>query len=194
MSKVEKLNQRSETFCIVLNDSGADVFHNSRYIRDKLKYCEELEVIFVAVIKHDRDLDDDTKQLKTLHYHVVLQLDKMCRIGTMINKLVDLFSCNANQITIDKCNSLVMQVRYLIHLDDIDKYHYPLFDIETNDEEFVAKCFTYRKTIQSIDELITLVNQYGRNLLELMKVIGYENYKKYRVVINDIRKEMRFIL
>ena len=126
----DKFNSRSDKFCIVLNDSGADVFKSSTNIKTKIMCCDFLSVIYVAVIRHDKDFDEETNHTKTTHYHVVIQLDRIYRVGSMIKLIVEIFKCNENQITIDKCSSIVMQSRYLIHLDDFDKYQYDLFDVE----------------------------------------------------------------
>lgn len=190
---MEKLNCRSDKFTIVLNDSGADVFKNSAFIKTKIMCCDFLSVIFIAVIKHDKDVDEETNHVKTTHYHLVLQLDRIYRIGSMIKLLCDIFHCNENQISIDKCSSLVMQTRYLVHLDDFDKYQYRIDDIESNNFDLIGKYMYYVRSITDVESLITLVKQY-KNLLELMSVIGYDNYKKYRIVISDIRRELKYSL
>lgn len=189
---IDKLNSRSNTFSLVLNDSGADVFKSAHNIKEKIVCDDKMCVPYVAVIKHDNDIDD-VGNVKTVHYHVVIQFDSVCRLRTCIDYFVRLFNCNPNQVSCEKCTSMVMQTRYLIHLDDFDKYQYDMWDIETNNIDFVSKSMKYVKNIISIDDLIVLVKQY-KNLLELMSVIGYENYKRYRVIITDIRRELKYTL
>lgn len=189
---MEKLNQRSDCFSLVLNDSSWDCFHDSANIVRKFRCCDDFTVVYIACIKHDKDIDE-YGNVKTLHYHVVIQLNKICRLSTFLNEITKLFNCNENQVSIEKCNSLVMQTRYLIHLDDFDKYQYSEFDIVTDNLDFVMKSMKYVKSISDIDDLIVLVKQY-KNLLELMSVIGYDNYKRYRVVITDIRRELKYQL
>ena len=138
----DKLNQRSSKFSLVFNDNGADLFKNSRYIVTTIRNCGLLSIHFIACIKHDKDLDEQTNQLKTIHYHIVLSLYNTTRLITMIKLLVDLFHCNENQISIEKCTSLEMATRYLIHLDDFDKADYRKEDIETNDYSFFTLSFS----------------------------------------------------
>lgn len=188
----DKLNQRSTKFSLVLNDSGADVFKNSRHIVNTISCCGVLSIHFIACIKHDKDLDEDTQHVKTQHYHVVLSLYNSTRINTLINLIVDLFNCNANQISIEKCTSLEMATRYLIHLDDFDKQEYNKNDIVTNDNNKLKECLEYVDKIKDIKDLITIVKQFPK-LTDLMVHIGYDNYKKYRLVIRDIRLELNTI-
>lgn len=187
------LNQRSTQFTIVLNDSGANVFKDSSHIVRTLRCADDLCIVYIACIKHDRDLDEETQHVKTVHYHVVVQFDRVYRIGSVINIFVDLFHCNANQVSVDKCTSLVMQTRYLIHLDEApnEKHHYNACDIITNNSDLVSRYLKYIKEIASIDDLITIVYQFP-NLCELMSRIGYDNYKKYRIIIQDIRREINY--
>lgn len=187
--KSEKLNQRTDRFTIVLNDSSADVFKDARNIVRTVSCIDSLCVVFIACIKHDKDLDKEIQQLKTIHYHLVLKLNSVVRISTIINLLVDAFHCNANQISIDKCSSLEMQTRYLTHFDDNDKYQYSRGDIVTNDIDYLDKCYKYIRIVKDMETLISVCKEYP-SLIELMQVIGYDNYKKYRLVINDIRKEL----
>lgn len=185
---MEKLNQRSNQFSLVLNDSGAEVFKSAREILHKLMCQTDVSIVYVACIKHDMD-EDEYGEVKTTHYHLVVQVGAICSIKTFLKFITDLYHCNDNQVSIEKCSSLEMQTRYLVHLDDFDKHQYSKEDIATNDSKFVDKCMTYIKSISCIDDLIAICTEY-KNLLKLMSVIGYENYKKYRVVIADIRREI----
>lgn len=187
---MEKLNQRTNQFTIVLNDTGANTLVSSHEIVRKICCQDDVIIIYCACIKHDRDVDEETGNLKTTHYHVVVQTESNCRLGTFLKFLTDLFKINDNQVSIDKCISLVMQTRYLIHLDDFDKHQYKCDEISSNNDEFVKKAMSYIKSITCIDDLIAICTEYKHSLLKLMSVIGYDNYKKYRVVISDIRREI----
>lgn len=175
-------NQRSNKFTIILNDNELKLFKNSKYIYNKLMTAENYAVNFIGVICHDKDTDEQG-QLKTIHYHVVIYYDKTYRIGSIINLLIELFHCNENQITIDKCNDLVAQTRYLIHLDDGDKEQYLPFDVYTNNvEEFNKYCSATR--VKDISQLIAIVKRCHYDLEEIMlKVV---NYDKWRRFINDL--------
>lgn len=187
---MEKLKQRGSQFAIVLNDTGANTLVSAHEIVRKLCCNDDVTIVYCACIKHDNDIDDESGNLKTIHYHLVVQIGSNCCLGTFIKFLCDLLHVNENQVTIEKCTSLVMQTRYLIHLDDFDKHQYKQEDISTNNIDFVKKAMTYIKGISCIDDLIAICREYKNNLLTLMSVIGYDNYKKYRVVISDIRREI----
>lgn len=184
----DKLNQRSNKFALVLNDNGADVFKDTQHIVRMFRTSGVLSIHFIACIKHDKDIDEETNHLKTPHYHLVISLYNNTRIGTLLNLISDLFHANPNQISIEKCTDLDMSTRYLIHLDDFEKVKYHKEDIITNDEEILKTALERVFAIKGIKDLITIVHQFP-NLCDLMVHIGYDNYKKYRLVINDIRRE-----
>lgn len=176
-------NRRSDRFCIILNDSGADLLKNARHILNKIQNSD-LPYCFIAVIKHDRDKrEDDPNSLKTVHYHIVIQFDGIYRIGTIMNFLVKTFLINENQVTIDKCTSIEMQTRYLIHLDDFDKEQYDVWDIATSNEEILHR---YLKLciIKDLTSLIVFVKQRHYDLELIMAEIA--NYDKWRKYINDL--------
>lgn len=175
-------NQRSNMFTIVLNDNELHLFQNAENIikvftSDNTKY-----VRFIAAILHDKDKDEHG-QYKTKHYHVVVQFECNYRIGTVINFISDSFKCNENQITIDKCNNLCAQTRYLIHLDDGDKAQYFPFDVCTNDKDTLNR-FLKTEIITNITQLISVVRSYHYDLEEIMMNIS--NYDKWRRYINDL--------
>ena len=185
--QVNNLNQRGCAFSIVLHDSGADVFKSSNYILHQIM-CDEKDVIFCAVILHTKDWLEEENRFKHPHYHVVITFGGSYRVQTIINWLSELFHANINQIGCEKCNSVSMQVRYLIHLDDFDKYQYKEYEIETNNKDVVHRYMMEIKKIVDVNDLFVIMNEY-KNLKELIRVIGLENYRKYRSVILDVRKE-----
>ena len=181
--------QRGTAFTIVLNDTNDGVIlHDTIHIYRSLM-CASLPIVFLACIKHDMDVDE-YDHVKTPHYHVVITFNGSYRIGTVINTLIEVFrGLNENQITIEKCSSISAQTRYLIHLDDYDKYQYDDKDILTNNRGQVDYYLKEIVKINDVNDLIAIVREY-RNLVELIRVIGVDNYKKYRFVISDLRREM----
>lgn len=177
------LNQRSDKFTIVLNDNELNLLKSARHILKEFKLSEKIGLVFIAVIKHDRDKLADGVSLKTLHYHVVVHLNKICRISTLLNYLMDTFHLNENQISMDKCNSLCMQSRYLIHLDDFDKERYFESEVETNDRDVLNRYFSL-VIIRDIHDLIGVVKKYNYDLEEIM--LNISNYDKWRKYINDL--------
>lgn len=193
MNKEEQFkNQRSDKFSLVLNDNieGLPLLKSSRNIYEKLMFDDNKQILFIAVIKHDQDIDEVTKLKKTIHYHLVLVFNGIYRVGTIMNWLIEKFHLNENQISIQKCNSIAMQSRYLIHLDDFDKTRYNLWDIETNDHSLLERYFKLT-FIKDIHELITSVRAYNYNLEEIMdNIANYDKYRKYVIdLINDHRRK-----
>lgn len=177
------LNQRSDKFTIVLNDNELNNLKSAKHILQEFKLSENIGLVYIAVIKHDRDKCDDGVSLKTLHYHVVLHLNKICRISTLLNYIMDTFHLNENQVSMDKCNSLCMQSRYLIHLDDFDKEQYYASEVECNDID-VFNRYLSLVIVRDIHDLIGVVKHYHYDLEEIM--LNISNYDKWRKYINDL--------
>lgn len=177
------LNQRSDKFTIVLNDNELNNLKSANHILQEFKLSDQIGLVFIAVIKHDRDKLDDGVSLKTLHYHVVVHLNKICRISTLLKYIMDTFHLNENQVSMDKCNSLCMQSRYLIHLDDFDKERYYESEVATNDVNVLNRYFSL-VIIRDIHDLIGVVKKYHYDLEEIM--LNISNYDKWRKYINDL--------
>lgn len=178
----DKLNQRSDKFSLVLNDNELELFKNARNVVNKFMLQDDITIVYIACIMHDRDKDDHG-DLKTKHYHVVLQLNSVCRIGTLLNRISDIFNCNINQVSIEKCSSLCMQSRYLMHLDDFDKVPYYMTEVVTNDTEVLER-YHDMVFVRDLHDLIAVVHRYHYDLEEIMVAIG--NYDKWRKYINDL--------
>ena len=187
--QANNLNKRGCAFSLVLNDSGADLFKSSSHVLRTLR-SDEKDVVFCAVIFHGLDYIDDEGRYKTPHYHVVITFESNYRVETILNWVADLFYANKNQISIEKCNSVPMQVRYLIHKDDLDKYQYKEYEITCieKDKDYVHRCMLMIKQIIDVDDLLAIMDAYPR-LRDLIRVIGADNYRKYRSIIIDLRKE-----
>ena len=120
-------NQESKIkyFNIRLDDNGIDDLYsfveNIRLKYDDIKYY---------AIKHDRDLDSNG-ELKHLHYHLVIKLQKGVRLSTMRNVVDELWHCPNNNV--DSVRSFNASIQYLIHKNDEDKFQYDESDVMTND-------------------------------------------------------------
>ena len=179
---MDKLNQVSHSFSLVLNDNELHLFKDARYIRNKFM-TGDYSCSYFACIYHDKDIDDDGN-LKTPHFHVVLDMLNRMRVGTMISYVSDLFHCNENQISCEKCNDIGAQTRYLVHLDDCDKYPYSELDIVTSSPNAVKEFLLYFQ-IRSDMDLLNLIDRYPSRK-EIFKRIGAKQYKKYSFIIRDL--------
>lgn len=144
--------------------------------------------LFVAMIAHERDIDDKGK-LKTYHIHAVIKTTRI-RKQTLLNDLRELTSLPENCIGIEKVVNERSMLRYLIHLDeDSDKKpHYPPFLVDTTDEEYYNDMLIERELNLTPEKLIRIVRDEKTSARILLK-IGADNYKKYKGIINDLQRE-----
>lgn len=175
-------NQRGDQFTLILNDNELELLKSARHIVHELE-SNIWTIDFIACICHDKDIDEETKFLKTKHYHLIITFNGRYRIGTIIKWLTDIFKINENQISIDKCSNLIMQCRYLCHIDDQDKEQYDPQDIVSNN---LANIKTYYNLdfIKSLPHCVQVVKAKHYDLETIMTEIA--NYDKYRKYINDL--------
>ena len=179
---INNLQQRGNAFSVVLHDSGADVFKSASHIFTKMM-CSGKDLLLCAVIEHSMDYDQELKQYKPKHYHMVLTFDGCYRVQTIINLIIDQFHCNLNQVGCEKVNSVPKQIRYLIHLDDFDKYQYSKSGIVTNKSQAVEEYLSL-VTIYDLNDCVRIVQKYRYDLEKIMtSVTNYDSYRKY---INDL--------
>ena len=184
MNTKDKKNQVSSDFSLVLNDSAADVFKSARHIVKALS-CGDYTCRFIACIKHEFDRND-ALDLKTPHYHLVLGFQDRYRLGTILNYIVDLFHCNENQVSIEKCTDIGAQARYLVHMDHPDKYQYKITDVVTNNEDSFNYYLAHFRVLDERD-LVNLVERYPSKK-ELFLRLGFAQYTRYARIINDLLK------
>lgn len=189
----DNLKERSNQFFCVFNDNELNLFKNSNYIFSKIMKCNSLDVGFIALIKHENEWDSEEKKIKVPHYHVFfnLKFQQICSCNTILNIIVELFHCNREQISIRKATDVVKCVRYLCHLDDMDKDKYLPFDIVSNDDKKVGDYMSMTLVINDVRDLVSVVKRHNYNLESIILSIGNKNYKTYRQVIGDLIRQVR---
>ena len=75
------------------------------------------------IIKHDKDVDEVSKEKKT-HYHVMIMFEGV-KTDEQFIELRDKFG----GVGIEEIRSTRGYARYLCHLDDPNKYQYPISDV-----------------------------------------------------------------
>ena len=93
-----------------------------------------------------------------------------------------------DMVGIDKITSLTSQLRYLIHLDEIeDKYRYDPNLVQSNDITtfFDAVCLDNVEDVTT-QSIITAVAECGNDPEMLARRLGAANYCKYRFLIKDL--------
>lgn len=179
----KKANQIGFAFSLVLNDSSADLFHDSRRLMNKIISQKQYQIKFVAVAFHDLDVNEFGDK-KTNHYHVVIEFMDRLRLISCFNWIVDLFHCNENQVQIEKCSDVGSQARYLIHLDDADKYQYLPSIVVCNNADQLD--FYYKRFyVRDEEDLVNIVER-NPSKKRLFLVLGEKQYKKYRYIIHDL--------
>ena len=179
----KKAKQVGEGFSLVLNDSGANLFKSSRAVMNKIIYSIDYPIRYVAVAFHDEDRNEYGDK-KTNHYHVVIEFYSKMRVLSCFNAICDAFRCNPNQVSIEKATDVGACVRYLVHLDDCDKYRYPFFIICSNNDE-MTDFYLKRVKIKDEKHLLTILQAYPSRS-QLLLVLGKKQYKDWRFAIQDL--------
>lgn len=116
----DRLTSKDRKFCALLYPDAEDydceqALNNLRAAFPRWAFC-----------LHDKDTTDDG-ELKKPHYHVLIGTGQSALlISTVANKL----AIPSNYIQF--CDSFRGSVRYLIHLDHLDKYQYSPSDVQSN--------------------------------------------------------------
>ena len=154
-------------------------------ILDTLKaICEEY-----YLIRHYADLNDNG-ELKREHYHAVIRLSKRIRKMTLINLLAQALNINVNMISCDILYNKRSAVRYLIHLDNPEKYQYEELNIFNNCDGDLFNILHYDISNLDTEQLIDIVKNCKGAKLEIMRVLGLKTYNQYWRMIEIIIREI----
>lgn len=135
-------------------------------------------VLHYAYVFHDKDMNDDNS-LKQPHYHIVITYvdAKTLPSRFKITRALDKIYCKNTRV--EAVENLRLSLRYLIHLDDKDKYQYSLKDISFDSGSYLR--YFEDNAINTTEEILEdilaekslryLVRKYGRDL-----VINYNKY------------------
>lgn len=181
------INSQTTSFNIIIQIEGYDTEMISNLL---LKYLHSYKCNY-AYILHNKDLDNEGN-IKKSHLHLIIyNFEKRKRLSTMINELSEKLEINPFAITIDTIKSLEGSIQYLIHKNDIEKYHYDKCEIITNiNDKELDLLLEYNNSALSFDRLFqTVLN--AKNKTEIMQQIGISYYQHYRGVISDIWNDYR---
>lgn len=181
--KENDLKDRYRLFTFVLyEDSDSYNFDDVLRIVKGYKYY--------AYIKHDKDKLND--EFKKPHYHCIVKLDNACTKLALSKKL----GLPTNYI-MNVRNERSM-IRYLIHMDDKDKYQYnyneicksPLYD------RYVSKCFdsleSESEQLANIYDFITNIHSKTDDKHQaLYLLIQYVNSQCYDIIYKRYRYELK---
>lgn len=110
-----------------------------------------------AKIKHDKDIETETGELKKEHIHIVVKLSD-AKTRKALAKELDI-----EYRHIEPSSKLRNALRYLIHADeDEDKFKYDKSEIETNIEYELNKATTNTAT-ENEEEKVMKITEYILN-------------------------------
>lgn len=129
-------DKKSRNFCIVLYpESEQDIFAMN-YIEENYNFAKCL---------HDKDVDLNG-ELKKPHVHYVFQTSSPCKLLTVSNHL------QLPENRIEWCKNFTGAIRYLIHIDDKDKYQYDFNSIVSNFS--LSKYFSQKLDVEEQGKLL----------------------------------------
>lgn len=183
---------RSKRFVVVINrpfdyedENGNKKEGYIPFDVDSLSSMLNVLYSFYACILHDSDINADTGELKTEHFHIVLERQSLARYTTIINELSKWTGFPSNCISVDYCQLLNKSIRYLTHIDDEDKYQYSDLDVRTNRQEYVDNALKHLIDFIDFDYIASIVYQY-EELPLIIKHLGIDIYNKYWRVVNSL--------
>ena len=111
-----RTNLDTRNYCLILYNEGEDLKVKEKIIKNyDYAYC-----------LHDKDIIPETGELKKAHHHFILKFNNTRSISAVSDEL----GLPSNHL--EYCRNLKGAVRYLIHMDDPDKYQYPAEDIKSS--------------------------------------------------------------
>lgn len=179
---MSRLNSKYFHVIIEKYDKLNDKTILSKDLEDVLKALPGVEEY--AFILHNQD---KTRE----HYHVNIVLETSHQVDTVLYSLASDLLINVKCIGIHAINEDTMysRQRYLIHMDDIDKYQYDVSSVYTNRLDNFYSCLgginPYVITIELIYELC---KKYS-SLSQVYNTIGLRKSNTYRNIIRDIWNE-----
>lgn len=170
MSSQRSPTERTRNYTTIVYPESADA--------DWITQLRKLQVPAVISPLHDKDLHNDG-QMKKPHFHVVLMFESL----KSINQANDI--CKAfGGVGCEKVNSTRHMLRYLCHLDELDK---PRYDVE---QVTVIGDIDYRSIIESsVDDIafmkdITFYihNNHITNFADFMVDCATNNPEWFRLI------------
>ncbi len=159
----------------------------------KIKDLVQYGFSYYAIL-HDRDVNADGIPVN-IHYHLIITNDKKVRGSQVLKILVNILGCSVENIQIQQCINFIASLKYLIHMNDSDKFQYDADLIHSNSAKsyihniLETQSYDYELTTESLFEVI---EKCGGDIVYIIKTIGISSYAYYRNTINDILKVIRY--
>lgn len=171
---------RSENWTLTLyTDNEADK-RTLEYITKNFNY---------AYILHNKDINKETGEIKKEHIHVVIKLENARTIKSIAEELY------IEENRVEKVRNYRKMIRYLLHLDNKEKYQYNKEEIQSNVWETIEKYFKDNTESGDIKEIFEYIYSIDRYLYfhEVLEFVLYNNlyasYRRGNGIINKIIDE-----
>lgn len=105
-----------------------------------------------AYIIHDKDVDEDTGEIKKSHVHCVLQFSNARSIDGLAKEI------NIESNYIEKTNDLDNSLLYLIHYNDIDKHQYSIDEVEGNLKNKLQSAIFKTKRVDENSSIASMID------------------------------------
>lgn len=148
-----------------------------------------------AYILHNNDIDDNG-QIKKPHYHIYLKFTKKLRYTTIAKA----FNIAANSELISAVKDSKKLVRYFVHLDDLEKFQYPLEQLTTyniNRDSVLALNFLDSEEKEKTD-FQTILEYIAVNEPTLWALVKFcldndciSTYRRCYNIFKDLLKEIK---
>lgn len=159
------------------------------------KILKSEHIKFIVSPLHDKDVFEETGELKKPHWHVILLFNSLKSL-----KQIQKISDKVNGPRPEKVNDLEMMIEYLWHGNDLDKYQYNKDDVEiygnidlnkyinTNEDRYrlIKDIFEYIRK-NRITEFQDLIDEALDHNLEWFKFICDNNNYIFEAYIRSQR-------
>lgn len=147
-------------------------------VLENIKIIKELNLVCLHyyAILHDNDIDKDGV-LKRPHYHIVCVFENVISRSRLLKVLSFVLEIPKEMISARPTISLVKELRYLIHLDNEDKYQYSR-DLVFSDDKERYLSYIERKEYFSERTLIRIARNC-QSKLDFICYIGMDFYEKH---------------
>lgn len=143
-----------------------------------------------AYILHDSDVLPETGEVKKAHIHFLGRCESARQIAAVSNK------CGIPENAIQIKNSFKFSVRYLVHLDQPEKYQYSNDKIISNLD--VTRYLNGKDESMSVSKIFSLMDEYKPASIDELTMLVIKNglwstYRRSYSIFKDILHERKVI-
>lgn len=175
------MSDKARNICGVIYPDDVNYVNYINYIQKHKYYA----------ILHNKSKDENGN-IKKVHLHFCIRFDNPVSMSAFCKAM------GLPENYIQRCSDLKSYIRYLIHIDEPDKEHYPITEILSNDMITVNNAFAPPTEVDFIQEFLKwydaklekgFIISYRQVLGWVLKMGYYENYKKSYKILSDLIRE-----